>query len=140
MIKTVFIGLAFCQLAMIPAESVNLTVKVSGFDGSKGNLVLAIYRSTDTFPSTSNTYKNATVAVDKLVDGKYTIHKLPKNTYAVAVYQDVNKNGKLDKNLFGVPTERYGFSNNARGTFSAPSFSEAKVSVQGDKTISIDIY
>jgi uncharacterized protein (DUF2141 family) len=41
----------------------------------------------------------------------------------------------MDKNLVGVPTEKYGFSNNARETFSAPSFESASVKVEGEKTI-----
>jgi uncharacterized protein (DUF2141 family) len=41
----------------------------------------------------------------------------------------------MDKNMFGVPTEKYGFSNNARETFSAPSFESASVKVDRQKTI-----
>ena len=64
-----------------------------------------------------------------------TFSDLPKATYAVAVFHDKNKNGVMDKNLVGVPTEKYGFSNNARETFSAPSFESASVKVEGQKTI-----
>ena len=52
---------------------------------------------------------------------------------------DENKNGKLDKNLFGAPTEAYGFSNNARETFSSPSFEAAKVVLDRDKKCQIRI-
>ncbi|MBM3418733.1 MAG: DUF2141 domain-containing protein, partial [Bacteroidetes bacterium] len=31
---------------------------------------------------------------------------------AVAVYQDLDRNGRLDKSAFGFPTEPYGFSRN----------------------------
>jgi len=37
--------------------------------------------------------------------------------------------------LFGAPTEAYGFSNNARGTFSKPSFSETLVDVSKNRII-----
>jgi uncharacterized protein (DUF2141 family) len=52
---------------------------------------------------------------------------------------DKNKNGKLDKNYLGIPTEAYGFSNNARRTFSAPSFEEAEVNLNSDLAISITL-
>ena len=67
----------------------------------------------------------------------YTFPELEEGKYAVAVFHDENKNGKLDKNYLGIPTEVYGFSNNARRTFSAPSFEEAEVNLKSDLTISI---
>ena len=125
----------------IPSDApINLKVKISGFDGAKGNVVLALYRSQDDFPSDDSPFRHGTKKVASLEDGTFTFYNLPKDNYAIAVYQDVNKNGKLDKNLVGMPTERYGFSNNARGVFTAPSFNASKVSVDESKTISILIY
>jgi uncharacterized protein (DUF2141 family) len=45
----------------------------------------------------------------------------------------------LDKNYLGIPTEAYGFSNNARRTFSAPSFEEAEINLNTDLAISITL-
>ena len=53
----------------------------------------------------------------------FSFSNLPPGAYAVAVYHDENGNGRLDTNLLGLPTERYGFSNNARRIlFFPPSF------------------
>lgn len=49
------------------------------------------------------------------------------STFAIAVFQDTNENGQLDRNVMGMPTERYGFSNAARGTIGPPEFEEAIV-------------
>ncbi len=46
-------------------------------------------------------------------------------TTRIAVFQDLNGDGKLTKNSFGLPIEPYGFSNNARSTFGPPSFSQS---------------
>jgi uncharacterized protein (DUF2141 family) len=46
-------------------------------------------------------------------------------TYAFAVYHDANSNGKWDHNLFGQ-IEGFGFSNNPRTLFSAPSYNQVK--------------
>jgi uncharacterized protein (DUF2141 family) len=43
---------------------------------------------------------------------------------AISVYHDKNDNGKLDKNSFGLPTERYGFSNDPARGFGPPRFSQ----------------
>jgi len=65
---------------------------------------------------------------------------MPKGTYALAVVHDKNMNGKLDTNFMGIPTEGYGFSNNAKALLSAPSFSAASFPYDGedlDLTISL---
>jgi uncharacterized protein (DUF2141 family) len=46
--------------------------------------------------------------------------------YSVAVIHDENNNGKLDTNIFGIPTEAYGFSNNIRPKFRAANWDETK--------------
>jgi uncharacterized protein (DUF2141 family) len=42
---------------------------------------------------------------------------------------NIDGDGKLNKNMFGMPTEPYGFSNNARGSFGPAKWSNAKFSV-----------
>ena len=56
---------------------------------------------------------------------------LPKGVYGISGFHDENKNGKLDTNLVGYPTEEYCASRNARNTFSAPSFSDASFKYTG---------
>jgi uncharacterized protein (DUF2141 family) len=48
------------------------------------------------------------------------------------VFADENGNGKLDTNLVGMPTERYGFSNDAKGNRGAPEFDAAAIAVDAD--------
>ena len=54
-------------------------------------------------------------------------------TYGISAYHDENKNGKLDTNVVGMPIEDYCASRDARGTFSAPSFEDAKFDYKGGK-------
>ena len=56
---------------------------------------------------------------------------LPNGVYGISGFHDENKNGKLDTNLVGYPTEEYCASRNARNTFSAPSFDDAKFKFSG---------
>ena len=65
---------------------------------------------------------------------------IPPGTYALAVIHDENSNGKLDLNWLGVPTEGYGFSNDATGVLGPPPFSAASFHYDGrtlDMTISL---
>jgi uncharacterized protein (DUF2141 family) len=54
------------------------------------------------------------------------INSVPYGDYAIAIYQDVNGNGKFDTNFFGIPKEPYAFSNNKVPLFSEPSFEKCK--------------
>ncbi len=108
-----------------------LYIHISGISKIKGSLFIAIFRATDDFPVFGKQFKG----IVKEVDGKsqnYTFDNLPEGEYALAIYQDANRNKILDKNLLGIPTEIYGFSNNARRNFSAPSFQEAKFKLNKD--------
>ena len=42
-----------------------------------------------------------------------TIPNVPPGVYAAQVFQDRNNNHKVDRALFGIPTEPVGFSNDA---------------------------
>ncbi|OYY67124.1 MAG: hypothetical protein B7Y49_00445 [Sphingomonas sp. 28-62-11] len=45
--------------------------------------------------------------------------------YAVALWHDVDDDGKLDTNFLGIPREPVGSSNNAKGRFGPPKFRDA---------------
>jgi uncharacterized protein (DUF2141 family) len=60
--------------------------------------------------------------------------------YAVIVFHDENDNGMLDENYWGVPTEGYGFSNNAQGRLGAPDFESAAVTTDAaDQAVTISL-
>lgn len=120
------------------AQKYSLTVTATGFPDNVGQAYMGLYRAQDDFPVINKQYIGKVVAISKN-SASVTYSNLAKGTYAVAVFHDRNKDGILNTNLFGVPTEEYGFSNNARNTFSAPSFSDASFSVSGNKSISINI-
>jgi uncharacterized protein (DUF2141 family) len=68
------------------------------------------------------------------------IDSIPNGTYAIAMYQDINGNEKLDTNFLGIPTEPYAFSNNRVPVFSEPSFEKCKFQFNQQKQeISINL-
>jgi uncharacterized protein (DUF2141 family) len=64
---------------------------------------------------------------------------VPAGIYAVSVLDDTNMNGKMDFNFIGLPTKGYGFSNDAKATLSAPSFSAASFSYSGTGALRVPI-
>jgi uncharacterized protein (DUF2141 family) len=68
-----------------------------------------------------------------------TVANLPKGKYAIRYFHDENSNNKLDTNWLGIPTEGYGFSNNAKGLFGPPPFEEQLFEIITNKTIQLII-
>lgn len=125
-------------LLLMQITSAQLTIDIKNVPSSDGKIMLGVYSTASSFPKQNATYQNMIVKAKK---GTTTIiiKDLPKGTYALAVYHDENGNQKIDKNRLGVPVEFYGFSNDARETFSAPSFDSAKLEYNNKLTTSITI-
>lgn len=112
-------------LAMHLAAAADLTVQVDDVKAAEGNIMVAVYTA-DGF---LKKHVKASSAAADMAGNKIVFADLPEGDYAVAVYHDANSNGKMDSNLLGIPTEDYGFSNNAVGKFGPPKFDAAKVTV-----------
>lgn len=108
----------------------DLTVEVSGITPDRGKVYIGVYDQPDTFPSG----RQRASQVLEPHDRHLTVHfnDLPPGQYAAAAFQDFNGNGKLDKNLLGIPKEPYGFSREARGSMGPPPFAEAAVTLDPD--------
>lgn len=119
-----------------PEKQAKLTIEVKGLTSKKGKIYVALYRRGDAFPSFDGKYKGLLVDATQ-TSVQVVFNQIPADTYAVATFHDENNNGVMDKNVFGVPEEIYGFSNNARKTFSAPTFKEASFALESERKLSI---
>ncbi|MDZ4846500.1 MAG: DUF2141 domain-containing protein [Chitinophagales bacterium] len=52
------------------------------------------------------------------------ITDLPYGEYAFALFQDLNRQGKIARNLLGIPTDPFAFSNNYQPSLKAPKFDD----------------
>lgn len=59
---------------------------------------------------------------------------LPAGQYAVRLFHDLNGDGEMNTNPFGIPTEPYAFSNNARGQFGPASWADAAFTIEAGET------
>jgi uncharacterized protein (DUF2141 family) len=64
---------------------------------------------------------------------------VPAGDYAVKSFHDVNGDGRMNTNPFGMPTEPYAFSNNARGNMGPATWAQAHFTVEGDTTRTISL-
>ncbi len=112
-----------------------LTVKVTGAEPGKGQVVFALFTSREKF--LREPHITSTLPIDSGGRAVFTVPRLEPGIYAVSIYHDEDSNGKLNTGLFGIPTELVGFSNNAKSLFGPPSFGKAAFPVSGHQTIEI---
>ncbi|HYC99112.1 DUF2141 domain-containing protein [Brevundimonas sp.] len=60
-----------------------------------------------------------------------TFDGLPAGDYAARAFHDVNGDGEMNVNPFGIPTEPYAFSNNAVGNMGPARWDQARFTVSG---------
>jgi uncharacterized protein (DUF2141 family) len=116
-----------------------LTVMVENVNHEGGNIGVLVFNSTKGWPEDRFAALRDVVVPAHPGTVTVTIPNLPAGDYAVAIAHDVNKNHKLDKNLFGVPKEQWGMSNNPHATIKAPPFAAAKFSLAGDQEIHVKL-
>jgi uncharacterized protein (DUF2141 family) len=102
-----------------------LLVTVEGLKAGKGNIRVAVFDDDgrEGFPEGKYLYGAEVPAAKEKVTVK--IANFRPGQYAIAVIQDLNENGKLDRNIFTKPKEPYGFS--GAWTGGAASFEEALI-------------
>lgn len=101
-------------------------------ESDRGAVRVALFNSEATF--TRDAFEAAVLEVE---DGRAEWHVsgLPPGRYAVAAFHDEDGDGDMDRGLFGIPREPYGFSRGARGRFGPPDWADASVRVGRGTTV-----
>lgn len=102
-----------------------LKIKVENIQEDKGTIWVGVYQSRTSF---LNKEKAIIEGVKVHHNGSCYIRipKLPYGTYAVALFQDINENGEMDRNMIGIPSEPYAFSKVPPSKWRLPRFDEVK--------------
>jgi uncharacterized protein (DUF2141 family) len=124
------LGLSASALAQAPCEGIH--VEVLNIKNSTGTVACALFESPEGFP-TEYLRKATNVMVIKIrkSQARCTFEEIPPGRHAIAVIHDENMNGLLDTNMIGVPSEGYGFSNDATGSLGPPPFDAASFAYDG---------
>jgi uncharacterized protein (DUF2141 family) len=126
---TLVIFLGFALAGAVSAQT--LTVKVENIRQLKGTLMVGVSNNEGDFPDVPIEGRQIKITGNVMT---LNFSGLPRGSYAVSVYQDLNDNGKLDTNLLGIPKEPYGFSNNASNT---PDYKKSLFVFNADLTITV---
>ena len=125
-----FANLPVVASAQSPCPGIH--VKILDIRNSTGSVACALFESPVGFPiEFLHSATNVMIIKIRKAQARCDFEDIPPGTYAMAVIHDENMNGKLDTNWLGIPTEGYGFSNDAKGVVGAPSFSAASFRYDG---------
>lgn len=122
------------------SATATLTIRVTGVRNNKGRIALALFQNEAGFPGDgSKAVRLQQAEIDaQTLSAQFVLEGVSYGQYAVSVFHDENRNGKLDKNFVGAPKEGYGASNNPRKRMGPPPFEQARFSLN-QPAQSIDI-
>ena len=120
------------------ATSGNAIIRILGAANDKGTMKIAIYGAESSFERPADA---VFASVEPIAAGQVYV-PVPLTTLpekiSIAVFHDENNDSVLNKNAIGFPSERYGFSRNARGLTGPPTWAQTVIPrPRDDATIEI---
>ena len=125
LIKIVLLCTLYSSYAQETTEP-DIEITIDNITNEKGTLLVGLYKDPANFLKIPFRYEKVQPTKGSV---KVVFTNVAKGEYAISLIHDENDNGKMDTNLLGIPKENYGVSNNAKNTFSAPKWEDAKFTV-----------
>ena len=101
---------------------------VIGANPNVGAVMASLFDSSESYMR--NPLVEATVSVDAKGTALINFGSHRPGQYAIAVIYDQNENGKLDTGFLGIPKEKIGFSNDAKGKFGPAKWADTHFSLE----------
>jgi uncharacterized protein (DUF2141 family) len=121
-------------------EAGGLSVDVRGLRSDRGQALCFLYAGAAGFPGDPG---RAVATVRAPIHERTAQCRFPgvgPGAYAAAVVHDENGDGRLDRNMLGMPAEGVGASNNPRSRFGPPKFGDARFDYPGGAlTLSVQV-
>lgn len=101
----------------------DLVINLENVKTSEGVIWLALYDSKENlFVKDKSISKK--IKVEETGELTVKMDQVLFGTYALAIFHDINNNGKLDQNILGIPTEPYAFARKPKSKWRAPQYKE----------------
>ncbi|RYV02754.1 hypothetical protein SOPP22_07785 [Shewanella sp. OPT22] len=141
--KKITLPLAISKLLMTVAivscstvSSVNagdVDFTINGIKQSDGAIYVALFKGEENYrnnlPYRAQQVNPSTHAAD------ISFSRLPEGEYVIRYFHDQNSNQKMDMNLFGMPTEGFGYSNNAQPDMGPAKYQQMAFQVLSSGTV-----
>jgi uncharacterized protein (DUF2141 family) len=114
-----------------------LTVHVVYPANTAGEVWVGLYDGPESFDA-GDEIRSARIPANQ--DDLHTVFEgLPAGEYGIIAFHDSNSDGDFNRNFMGIPSERYGFSNNPAPRFRAATWSEARFTISEDGEVELTI-
>ena len=127
-------GVSFSAAAVAQNAGSSLTVNFTGIEEKQGAVMGVLFDSEAAYDGKGAPVRPIMVAADKaeiaaMIDG------LAPGTYAIKLFHDVDGDGKMGTNPYGMPIEPFAFSNNAQGNMGPAKWADAKFEVKAGANV-----
>lgn len=100
---------------------------------AEGAVMIALFDNAAAYGGKGAPVRATRVPAEKL-EMTMSFKGLTPGTYAVKAYHDLDGDGKLSVNPFGLPIEPFAFSNGAQAQYGPPSFDKAALTIGAGET------
>ncbi|KCZ88951.1 DUF2141 domain-containing protein [Hyphomonas jannaschiana] len=113
------------------AAAADLTIRIEGVEEATGTIHVAVFGADgwDENDAVAGRLAPAEEGAELVFTG------LEPGAYGIKVYQDVDDNGELNLGMWRIPTEPYGFSNDASASMGPPKFKLARIDLPEAGTV-----
>lgn len=135
---TAGLSVLFGSMLVAPAAHAELTgqlsITVEGLRSNEGAVCFKVFSGGQGFPNRDDSAVRRDCVPITEIPLTVSFEGLAFGSYAIAIYHDSNGDGQLNRGMFGMPTEGYGFSNDPVVTTGPAKFQEAVFLLVGPET------
>jgi uncharacterized protein (DUF2141 family) len=138
LIAAIALNLPAITAVAAAAEPMKLQIAFTGIETPKGAIMMVLFDSEAAY-NAEKPVRAVMVPADA-TDVKTIVEGLPAGRYAIKSFHDIDGDHQMSVNPYGMPTEPFAFSNNAKGNMGPATWADAAFDVKaGANTHSITI-
>lgn len=116
--------------AATSAQAGPIAVDVTGGIEGTGQVLATLFRGEENWMKSPTAERTATIGASGSAHVDFGDH--PPGDYGISIVYDEDMDGELDLNLIGIPSEAFGFSNNASALIGVPGWEKVRFTVGTD--------
>lgn len=118
------------------AQSSEIQFDMLAINSDAGKLYVQLFKGKENY--TKGKALASSVVEAKVGDNTVVFDNIEQGEYAIRFFHDENGNGKLETNFIGMPTEGYGFSNDAKPSFGPAKYKDMKFAVTAESKVIVN--
>jgi uncharacterized protein (DUF2141 family) len=128
--RSIILILLMVLFSKVVSGQYSLEIEITGLKSDSGLIMLQLFDENEIVI-------NQVSAEIKENKSSVLFRNLKPGKYAFRFFHDENLSGELETTSIGIPTEGYGFSNNAYGPFGPKPFKEWLFELSADKKMEV---